>query len=102
FFYSLDAAVIQVLVDRNSNGVQDVGPPADPSKDGWWDKVAPFYGLPTLQRYPAGNCTYDPNDDGNGENDIAEASPTFAFNSAGTVFGPSSTCFPEFVYACVG
>jgi len=100
--YGVSAAVIQVLSDRNSNGIQDVGPPADPSKDGWWEKVVPFYGLPTMQRFPAGNCTYDPTDDGNNENDISEASPTFVFNGAGTVFGPSSTCFPEFIYGCAG
>jgi hypothetical protein len=93
---------IHVLTDRNGNGIQDVGPPADPSKDGWWDKVDPFYGAPTQQRIPANNCVYDPNDDGDSENDISDASPTFVFSTAGTVFGPSSTCFPEFVYGCAG
>jgi hypothetical protein len=91
-----------VLVDRNSDGTQEVGPPADPTKDGWWEKVVPFYGAPTQQPFPAGNCRYDPNDDSNNENDISDASPTFVFSSAGSVFGPSSTCFPEFVYGCAG
>src|SRR5262249_30579587 len=100
--YTIDAATLHVLVDRNSNGIQDVGPPADPTKDGWWDKVVPFYGPPTQQRIPANNCVYDPNDDGDNENDISDASPTFVFAAAGTVFGPSSTCFPEFVYGCAG
>ena len=100
--YSLDAAVIHVLVDRDSDGTQEPGPPADPTKDGWWEKVVPFYGAPMEQRFPAGNCTYDPNDDGNNESEISDSSPTFQFNTAGTVFGPSTTCFPEFVFACVG
>jgi hypothetical protein len=100
--YTLDAGVLYVLVDRNSNGIQETGPPTDPTKDGWWEKAVPFYGAPTQQRFPAGNCTYDPIDDGNNENDISDASPTFVFTSAGTVFGPSSTCFPEFVYGCAG
>lgn len=100
--YTLEAGVLHVLVDRNSNTVQDVGPPADPTKDGWWEKLTPFYGAPGQQRLPVGNCAYDPSDDSNNENDLSDASPTFIFSASGTIFGPSSTCFPEFVYGCAG
>src|SRR6185369_12390093 len=74
------------------------------TKDGWWEKLVPYYGVPAQQRFPAGNCSYDPNDDSDNENDVFETgSPAFLpFSTTGTTLGPSSTCFPEFIWACAG
>ena len=96
--YSMDAAVVHILVDRNNDATQEVGPPGNPLKDGFWEKVRPYYGAPRHQRVPAGNCSYDPDDDGNNEKDIDPSLLTIG----GRATGPSSTCWPEFVWACVG
>ena len=96
--YSMDAAVAHILVDRNNNSIQEVGPPSNPLKDGFWEKVKPYYGAPGHQRVPAGNCSYDPDDDGNNEKDLDPSLLTIG----GRATGPSSTCWPEFVWACQG
>lgn len=95
--YTLGRGVAHILTDRNNNGVIDLGPPTDPLKDGFWEKVKPYFGAPRQQSFPAGNCTYDPDDDGNNEDDLDN---DLTFNNRAK--GPSSTCFPEFVWACVG
>ena len=96
--YSMDAAVAHILVDRNNDSTQEVGPPSNPLKDGFWEKVKPYYGAPHHQRVPAGNCSYDPDDDGNNEKDLDPSLLTIG----GRATGPSSTCWPEFVWACQG
>lgn len=92
-----DAAVVHLLVDRNNDGTQQLGPPTDTTKDGWWTKGKPFYGAPRQQRQVIGNCAYDPDDDGNNEDDLDQD-----LTPNGRAKGPSSTCFPEFIWACVG
>ena len=81
------AAVVQILPDRNGNGTQDVGPPTDPTKDGWWEKPPAFYGAPQVARLPYRRCSYDPDDDGNNEDDLDD---DLAYT--GLAKGPSSTC----------
>lgn len=103
---AIDAAVVQVLVDRNGDGTPEVGSPIDPAKDGYWEKIHPYYGVPTQRRFPTTQCQFDPIDDGSTESDLDERSPLVAATSGYTfapkAVGPSSTCYPEFVWACAG
>ena len=54
--YALDAAVVHILVDRNGDGVLQVGPPSNPNNDGFWEKVKPYFGAPRNQRFPSGTA----------------------------------------------
>lgn len=64
---------------------------------GSWFKLTPYvngYDLVNSQQYT--NCMFDPTDDGTSEDDFFD--PT----QPDRRFGPSSTCFPEPVYAWLG
>ncbi len=81
-----DGSVIQV------QQADDVGSPV-----GDWIKVEPYLNPYDAQREDNYNvCSFDPIDDGNTEDDFFD--PTNPFRR----FGPSSTCFPDFVFAYVG
>jgi len=78
-----DRGVVQVqLADADGNPV------------GYWTKITAYenaYDQQATDDYFA--CTFDPVDDGNDEDDY------FDPNDPLRRLGPSSTCFPEFVYA---
>jgi len=81
----VDRGVVQAqLADSSGNGV------------GAWRKLYPYENLydgQAVDNYS--NCTFDPTDDGNDEND-------FFGNDPETRHGPSSTCYPEFAFASEG
>jgi hypothetical protein len=62
-----------------------------------WMNLQPFQNSYDQQAYlNYFNCMFDPVDDGTTEDDFFDPSdPTRSL-------GPSSTCFPEFIYACLG
>ena len=88
---SADGGVIHVqLADPATLG------PSSPAL-GDWIKVEPVVNQYDSQREDNYNvCSFDPVDDGNDEDDFFD--PTDPFRR----FGPSSTCFPEFVYTYIG
>jgi len=62
-----------------------------------WQKLHPYENVYDAQGSDFfHNCTFDPTDDGNTEDDYYD--PT----DPGRRLGPSSTCFPEFVFAYLG
>jgi hypothetical protein len=62
-----------------------------------WMNLQPFQNTYDQQAYDRYyNCTFDPVDDGTTEDDFYD--PT----DPNRRYGPSSTCFPEFIYACLG
>ncbi|MCH7781353.1 MAG: hypothetical protein IH848_10940, partial [Acidobacteria bacterium] len=73
---------------------------ADPATDnpaGNWIKVETVSNQYDSQREDNYNvCSFDPIDDGNDEDDFFDPADPFRR------FGPSSTCFPEFVYTYMG
>jgi hypothetical protein len=90
-----DRAVLQVQFAGDDNPVPALAPGLSP-----WIKVT---GSQFLQNgyeiQPADNfisCMFDPIDDGNSEDDWFDAS------DPNRRLGPSSTCFPEFVWAATG
>ena len=71
--------------------------PVDDSPVGDWFKVTTVANQYDSQREDNFNvCSFDPIDDGNTEDDFFD--PTDPFR----LYGPSSTCFPEFVYTYMG
>jgi hypothetical protein len=83
---AVDRGVVQVqLADSAGDGV------------GAWRKVYPYENLYDSQAFDGYfNCTFDPTDDGNTENDFFD--PTDPNHRLGS----SSTCFPEFSFAREG
>jgi hypothetical protein len=69
---------------------------------GDWVKIAAFQnGYDTQAGDNFFNCMFDPIDDGNQEDDFFDPTdPNRGIN--GQLGGPSSTCFPEFTYSCIG
>jgi hypothetical protein len=62
-----------------------------------WEKIFPYLNVYTGQASDIySNCTFDPVDDGNDEDDYFDPA------DPGRRFGPSSTCFPEFVFDALG
>jgi hypothetical protein len=64
---------------------------------GVWQKISPYENVYDIQ--PANNyinCTFDPDDDGNNEDSYFD--PT----DPARTYGPSSTCFPEFIFGSQG
>ena len=97
----MDFRGVNASADRRSadGGVISVqlADPADASPVGNWIKVETVANRYDSQREDNFNvCTFDPIDDGNNEDDFFD--PTDPFRR----FGPSSTCFPEFVYTYMG
>jgi hypothetical protein len=94
--YRVTGAIYGMTVDRAVVEVQVVGDlSADPI--GSWQKIAPYENVydaqPTHQYI---NCTFDPDDDGNNEDSYFD--PT----DPNRTYGPSSTCWPEFVFGSQG
>ena len=83
---STDRGVVQVqLADAAGNPIGD------------WQKITPYvnsYDQQGTDNFT--NCTFDPVDDGNDEDDFFDPLDPLR------VYGPSSTCFPEFVFARAG
>jgi hypothetical protein len=76
-----DRAIVQVQVSGSAT----------------WQKVTPFentYDVVGTNNYA--NCLFDPIDDGNDEDSYFDPSDPLRR------FGPSSTCFPEFVFSYLG
>jgi hypothetical protein len=62
-----------------------------------WTRLEPFQNAYDTQAYDFYfNCMFDPVDDGSTEDDFYD--PT----DPNRRLGPSSTCFPQFTYSCVG
>ncbi len=64
---------------------------------GIWQKIYPYHNLYDVQ--PTNNyinCTFDPIDDGNDEDSFFDPADPNRF------YGPSSTCYPEFVFSQQG
>jgi hypothetical protein len=62
-----------------------------------WMNLQPFQNTYDQQAYHNYfNCMFDPVDDGTTEDDFFDPS------DPARSLGPSSTCFPEFIYACLG
>ncbi len=71
--------------------------PVDDAPVGDWIKVTTVANQYDSQKEDNYNvCTFDPIDDGNDEDDFFDPSDPFRR------YGPSSTCFPEFVYTYMG
>lgn len=82
----LDRGVVMVRV------ADDDGNPAGP-----WIKIDPYQNPYDQQNYVGFNkCMFDPIDDGNTEDDY------YSPSDPDRTTGPSSTCFPEFVFADMG
>jgi hypothetical protein len=83
---SVDRAVAYVrFADADGNGIGD------------WIKIFPYHNVYDVQGTDAFiNCKFDPIDDGSTEDDYFDPSDPFAR------LGPSSTCFPEFVFGYQG
>lgn len=82
--YDRGAVAVQVAADDGAG----VGP---------WFKVDPYQNPYDQQNAPIIiNCGFDPVDDGNTEDDF------FAPGDPNRRFGPSSTCYPEHIYADIG
>jgi hypothetical protein len=63
----------------------------------FWMNLQPYQNTYDQQAFPYYyNCSFDPVDDGTTEDDYFD--PT----DPNREFGPSSTCYPEFIYACLG
>ena len=63
---------------------------------GDWIKIYPFENVYDVQGTDQfSNCLFDPTDDGNDEDSFFSDDPT-------ETTGPSSTCFPEFVFGFQG
>jgi hypothetical protein len=86
FGESVDRGVVHVqLADLGGTGV------------GIWEKVFPYQNVYDVQGTDAFiNCKFDPIDDGNDEDDYFDPSDPLRR------LGPSSTCFPEFVFGFQG
>ena len=83
---STDRAVVQIqLADGSGNPVGD-----------WTNLLAYENAYDQQGTDDFTNCTFDPIDDGNDEDDFFDPLDPLR------VYGPSSTCFPEFVYARAG
>ncbi len=81
FGEAVDRAVVHVKVDGSTT----------------WQKVFPFENVYDVQGTDAfTNCMFDPIDDGNDEDDFFDPTDPLAR------LGPSSTCFPEFVFGFQG
>ncbi len=86
---SADAGIVQVqIADDDSSGT----PVGD------WIKLEPYYNVHDEQRHDGWplNCQYDPTDDGSTEDDFFDPSDPWRR------LGPSSTCFPEYVFVNLG
>ncbi len=94
--YRVMGALYPMTVDRAVVEVQVVGDlSADPISS--WQKIAPYenvYDVQPTHQYI--NCEFDPDDDGNNEDSYFD--PTDPRRE----FGPSSTCYPEFVFGSQG
>lgn len=85
-----DRAIV-MLAKTNASGVVQCDPN---DTDRCWYKVFPFDNVYNVQGTDQfSNCTFDPTDDGSNEDDFF---PNTHF------WGPSSTCFPEFVWTWMG
>ena len=86
FGTSLDRGVVQIqLIDAGGNPV------------GSWMKISPYQSIYDVQGNDEfANCMFDPIDDGSTEDDFFD--PT----DPNRRLGPSSTCFPEFVFGFHG
>lgn len=85
FLTGPDRGVVQL---RLNDGVADFGN---------WIKIFPYENIYDAQAtYNYINCTFDPDDDGNNEDSYFDPSDPFR------VYGPSSTCFPEFNFISQG
>ncbi len=83
---TIDRGVVQVQL-ANSSGMGQ----------GNWRTIYPYeniYDSQAIDNYT--NCTFDPTDDGNDEDDF------FAPGDPNARHGPSSTCFPQFAFARQG
>jgi hypothetical protein len=70
---------------------------ADGSSGGPWIKIEPHQNVYDQQNAPfIFNCAFDPIDDGTTEDDF------FHPNDPDRLFGPSSTCWPEYTYVHIG
>jgi hypothetical protein len=84
-----DRAIVMVArTDNNGNVECD---PTDP--DLCWFKILPFDNAYHVQAVGYSNCSFDPIDDGSTEDDLFPNSMRY---------GPSSTCYPEFVWSWMG
>jgi hypothetical protein len=84
-------------VDRAVVHVQKMDLSDPPNPVGSWIKVYPYHNLYDVQGTDIfDNCTFDPVDDGNDEDDFFDPS------DPNRRLGPSSTCFPEFVFGYQG
>lgn len=92
--FSLDAARVYVCVDKNGNDNCDTKETGDLSgSENWEPQKSYFNPEASFRRNNFINCSYDPSDDGNTENEF--------FQNQVDV-GPSSTCFPQAVDTCAG
>jgi hypothetical protein len=83
---SIDAGIVQVQLANSAGGAV-----------GGWRKLSPFENVYDGQGTVSFvNCTFDPTDDGNDEDDY------FFPSDPQRRFGPSSTCYPEFVFSRMG
>jgi hypothetical protein len=77
-----------------NRGVVEVQLAATGLPSGSWIKIFPYYNVYDEQgENDFSNCIFDPVDDGNNEDSFFD--PT----DPNRVLGPSSTCYPEFVFA---
>ena len=84
---AIDRAVVQV---RRWDPIGNVG-------IGDWIKIAPYQNVYDVQGTDQFfNCTFDPVDDGNNEDSLFNPEDPL------DIHGPSSTCYPEFVFAALG
>jgi hypothetical protein len=82
---TLDRGVVEVQLSETGLAV------------GSWIKIYPYYNLYDQQgENDFSNCVFDPIDDGNDEDSFFD--PT----DPDRLYGPSSTCWPEFVFARQG
>jgi hypothetical protein len=85
-----DRAIVMIAKTNNAGTVQ-----CEPSEsDRCWYKIFPYENVYNVQGTDQfTNCTFDPIDDGSNEDDFF---PNTHF------WGPSSMCFPEFVWSWMG
>jgi hypothetical protein len=91
------SGVLVTLGEAMDRGVVEVQLAATGTPVGSWIKIYPYYNVYDEQgENDFSNCTFDPVDDGNNEDSFFD--PT----DPGRTLGPSSTCYPEFVFARQG